>query len=99
MGDYIFEVVDKTGRKIRLTNRQWGHINKRHPAVANYFEKFKGILQSPDMIKNSNINKGISLYYKYDKNLKSPNKYFLMIVKYLNGDGFIVSVFFEKDIK
>ena len=29
----IFEVIEKTGRKIRLTNEQWSHIRKKHPEV------------------------------------------------------------------
>ena len=29
----IFEVKDKTGRKIRLTREQWNHIKAEHPEI------------------------------------------------------------------
>lgn len=47
MGDVIFEVIDKTGRKIRLTKKQWKHILKRHPDVINYQEEIKETLKIP----------------------------------------------------
>jgi len=36
--DEIFEVEDKSGRRIRLTRRQWSHIRQDHPNVENYFD-------------------------------------------------------------
>jgi len=97
--DYLFEVADKTGRKIRLTKKQWKHINNKHPSVVNYFREIKETLQNPDAITESDINGDVHFYYKYYKYLKSPHKYLLVIVKYLNGKGFIISIFFEKNIK
>ena len=35
----IFELVDKTGRKIRLTKRQWRETNLKHPSMAAYLEE------------------------------------------------------------
>ena len=32
----FFEVVDKTGRKIRFTKRQWSHIIKGHKYMVEY---------------------------------------------------------------
>jgi len=34
----VFEVVDKTGRKIRLTKKQWKHMIKRHSYMERYLE-------------------------------------------------------------
>ncbi len=97
--DIIFEIIDKTGRKIRLTRKQWSHINRKHPTVANYFEEIKETLEKPDIITDSDIEEDVYFYYKYYKYLKPPYKYILVIVKYLNGDGFIISAYFEKNIK
>ncbi len=95
----IFEITDKSGRKIRLTSKQWAHINNKHPSVANYFKEIKEILQKPDVITDSDIDENVHFYYKYYKYLEPPHKYILVIVKYLNGEGFIISAFFEKSIK
>ncbi len=96
---HVFEVIDKTGRKIRLTKKQWRHINSRHPALTKYTREMKEALRNPDAITNSKTDKNVYLYYKFYKYLKSPHKYLLLIVKYLNSEGFIISAFFEKNIK
>jgi len=95
----IFEVVDFNTRKIRLTKKQYLHIVKRHPSVADYFEEVKETIRNPDVITRSKVDEDVRYYYKYYKELKSPHKYILVVVKYLNGGGFIISVYFEKSIK
>jgi len=97
--EIIFEIVDKTKRKIKLTRKQYSHICEKHPAVADYFEEIKESLQKPDTIINSYFDNDVYFYYKYYKNLKSPNKFILVIVKYLNGAGFVISAYFEKNIR
>lgn len=99
MDDFVFEIIDKTKREIRLTKRQWRHINNRHPIITNYIEELKETLKNPDAIKNSKTDENVYFYYKYFKYLKSPDRYILLIVKYLNSHGFIISTFFEKYIK
>ena len=95
---FIFEVKDKTGRKIRLTKKQWTHINKKHPAIANYLDEIKETIENPDAVIESE-EENVCLYYKYYKRLKSPYNYILVIVKYLNGEGYIMSAYFEKNIR
>ena len=94
---FIFEVKDKTGRKIRLTKKQWTHINKKHPAIANYLDEIKETIENPDAVIESE-EENVYLYYKYYKRLKSPYNYILVIVKYLNGEGYVMSAYFEKNI-
>ena len=99
MNNYVFEVVDKSGRRIRLTEKQWSHTLRKHPSLSDYIEEIKETLREPLAITESNSDKDARLYYKYYKHLPSPHKYLLVIVKYLNGDGFIISTYFEKSIK
>ena len=94
--DHIFEVADKTGRKIRLTKKQWKHILRRHSYIEKYTEEIKETLKNPDKIKNY-YNKGY--YYKHYKYLKLPNRFILVIVKYLNGEGFVITAYLEEKIK
>ena len=44
----IFEVIDKTGRKIRLTQKQWKHVMRRHPYMEKYIEEIKETIKTPD---------------------------------------------------
>ena len=75
----IFETIDKSGRKIYLTNEQWRHILK-HPNMANSFEKIIDTLTNPTKIIISKEDPKIYFYFRYYKNLK---KYLVIMIKYL----------------
>ncbi len=93
----IFEIIDKTGRKIRLTKKQWKHIMERHSYMQKYLEEIKETIKFPDKIINAQLNK--SYYYKNYKHLKFPNRFLLVIVKYLNGEGFVITAYQTNKIK
>src|SRR3989344_6347204 len=95
----IFEVKDKTGRKLRMTDYNWHHIVKRHPEISSHKEKVIETLEKPDKINDSLEDEEIKYYYKYYKNLLSPYKFMRVIAKYLNGEGFIISSHFVKAIR
>jgi hypothetical protein len=40
------------------------------------------------------LDTNVRYYYKYYKNRKSKAKYLRVIVKYLNGEGFIITAYF-----
>ena len=92
----IFEVIDKTGRKIRLTKEQFKHITC-HKGMENYIEEIKQTLEKPIIIISHEIGQ-LYDYYKYYKNRKEESKYLQVVVKYLNGHGFIITAYFVKHI-
>lgn len=94
-----FEVLDKTGRKLRMTDYNWDHIVKRHSEIASHKEKIVETLEKPDKITDSLEDEEIKYYYKYYKNMPSPYKFVRVIAKYLNGEGFIISSHFVKAIR
>ncbi len=95
----IFEVVDKTGRKLRIADYNWHHIVRRHPEIASQKERIIETLEKPDKITGSLEDKETKYYYKYYKNLPSPYRFMRVIAKYLNGGGFIISSHFVKAIQ
>ena len=95
----IFEVIDKTGRKLRMTDYNWHHIIKRHPEIASQKEKVIETLEKPDKIINSLKDEETNYYYKHYKNLSSPYKFMRTLAKYLNGEGFIISSHFVRAIQ
>ena len=97
MSEDVFEINDKSGRKIRLTKKQWRHLAKKHPYMEKYLDEIKETLQLSDKIINRVFNKGY--YYKSYKYLKSPNRFVLVVVKYLNGNGFIITSYLTEKIK
>ena len=95
----IFEVNDKTKRKLRMTDYNWHHIVKRHPEVVSQKEKIIETLEKPDKITTSLEDEETKYYYKYYKNISAPYKFMRVIAKYLNGEGFIISSHFVKAIQ
>ena len=99
MSDYIFEIIDKSERKIRLTKKQWRHITKSHKYMANYLEKIKETLIKPQKITISPYDKEVRYYYQYLKDLPDKNKYLLIAVRYLNEGGFVITSYLVRNIK
>ena len=96
--EIIFEVIDKTRRKMRLTKKNWSHITTTHSKMANYLDEIKQTLERP--LKITTHEKGdLRNYYLYLKHRKHPEKYLRVIVKYLNEHGFVITAHFVRYIK
>ena len=92
--DNIFEITDKTERKIRLTNTQFRHVIC-HKGMENYIEEIQDTLKSPLKIVPHETG-DLYNYYKYYKDRKQKAKYLQVVVKYLNGDGFVLTAYFVR---
>lgn len=88
----IFEITDKTKRKIRLTDYQWNHIKHKHPDINEYF--IEETLQKPVNIIPEEDD--VAIYYRYFKD-KKPLPYLKVMVKYLNGKGYVITAYFVKN--
>jgi hypothetical protein len=95
----VFEVVDKTGRRIRLTKERWKHItspSSPHSYMSNILEEMKQVLVNADKIINSVYDDKKASYYGY---FKERRQYLRVVVKYLNGIGFVITAYFVVNIK
>ncbi len=97
MENIIFEITDKSGRQIYLTKERWGHIQK-HPEMSNQVENIKNTLKRPLTIRKFEYDAEVRYYYSYFKN-RDGAKYLLVLVKYLNGNGFIISAYYTTKIE
>lgn len=97
--EWVFEIEDITGRKIYLSRERWSHITQDHQEVSPYIEDMKEALHNPTKITEQDFKVKVGYYYKYLKVRPSPAKYLLIIVKYLNGRGFIITAYFVRRIK
>ena len=93
----IFEIVDKTGRKVRLTKEQWSHIREFHPNVEGP-EEIILTIQKPDKLI-VNEREDVEYFFKYFKHKKQKSKILKVVVKYLNSDGFVLSAHFVRNIR
>lgn len=91
----VFRIVDKTGRVIRLSSERWRHIRDEHPRVNDLYE-LQRALQLPLRIMASKYEpERAAKYYRYIKEL---GRYLLVAVKYLNGEGYVITAFFVRSI-
>ena len=93
----VFEVNDKSRRKIRLTKKQWKHVLSKRSYMSHYLDEINNILKNPLKIVAREFG-NISDYYGYFKNIKEKSKYLKIAVKYLNGDGFVITAYFVRNI-
>ena len=93
---WIFEVEDKSGRKIHLSDERWKHIVNEHANLSDKIEDIKDTLANPLTIRRSKYDEKVRFYYKFYKNL---SKYLLVSVKYLNGEGFVITAFYTSKIE
>lgn len=94
----IFEVIDKSGRKIRLTKERWSHI-KKHPHMdENKLEEIKKILIDGLIVRHSEDDENVVFYYKEFKEMPFEERYLFISVKYLNNEGFVITSFFTNKI-
>ena len=82
-----------------LSEERWKHIKYEHPVVANRLEEIKDTLVSPTAIRKSDHDENVRFYYRYYKNIKLKEKYLFVMIRYLNGNGFIITSFYINKIK
>ena len=96
--NYIFEIKDKTGKRIHLSIERWKHILKHPNMDENQLEIIKDTILNPMTMRYFEEDENVKYYYKHFKNNSSEERYLLVSVKYLNGEGFIITSFFTDKI-
>jgi len=91
----VFETKDKSGRTVYLTDERLAHILK-HPEMSDQTEQIKDALLQPDKITDVEYDPDVHFYYRYYKERK---EYLFVSVKYLNGEGYIITSFYTDKIK
>ena len=93
--DYVFEITDKSGRRIHLSKERWNeHIRPLHPGIREPEELIK-VLESPDKVLESDRDESVRWYFLYSKQKK---KYLKVSIKYLNGEGHVITAHYTRKI-
>ena len=92
---YIFEKKDKTGRVIYLTQERWSHILK-HPEMQDSLAQIERTLIFPQRITFHKYDESIRNYYYF---LKEKKRFLKLLVKYLNGRGFLITAYLVENIR
>ena len=91
----LFQIKSALNKDIKTTEDYWKKITIiKHPSIKGKEKEVQKTLKSPDIIRVSNSDKKIFLYYKkYSKN------YLCVVVRHENGNGFIITVYITNKIK
>ena len=90
-----FEVTSYLGKKIRVTKNYWSKIIKtKHRIMEDKENIVKETLENPEEIRRSIKDFNVYLYYR-----KVKENYNCVVVKHLNGDGFIITTYLTDRIK
>jgi len=93
--DFLFEVNDIFGKLIRTTKSYWNKIFfVKHKELKVPKEEVIKVLKNPDEIRKSVQDPYIYLYYK-----NFGKQFLVVVVKYFNGFGFIVTIYQTSKIK
>lgn len=93
--NYVFEVTDKNRRKIHLSKERWKHIRIEHSEIIKP-EEIEKVIISPDKIISSDRDPNVNWYFLYNKQRK---RYLKVSVKYLNGEGYIITSHYTTKIQ
>jgi len=94
----VLEVRSKLGKVVRLDEERWKHVLE-HPEMENQRVKIEETLVDPDEVRESVYTSSIRLFYKLYTNSPVSEKYLLVAVEVLDGEGFIVTAFFTDKMK
>lgn len=89
----FIEIKDKTGRIIYITKERWKHIVRSHPILGDKIWEIKNTLEKPLLITKGD-NENTRYYYRYYKYIQQKERFLIVVVKYLNGKGFILTSFY-----
>jgi len=94
----VLEVSSKLGKVIRLDEDRWKHVLE-HPEMKNQIYRIKETLIDPDEVRETSRSSSVWLFYKFYPHSPVSEKYLLVIVEVLDGEGFIVTAFFTDKVK
>ena len=85
-------ITDVFGNNIRLTEERLNHI-LLHPEMQNMTHLIEQTLVAPLLVKKSNSDKAVYLYYEYCLNTDVGDKWLCVAVKHLENDAFVVTAY------
>jgi hypothetical protein len=90
-----FSVVCILGKRISVTEDYWQKIiTIKHPSMAGKDAEVQRTLIDADEVRESRSDSLVRLYYRQYSSL-----HLCVVVKHLNGSGFIVTTYFTDRIK
>ena len=94
ISETYFVVTTPLGIEVRTTVRYWNYlITIKHPVMRGKENIVTSVLQMPDEIRQSRIDKEIFLYYK------EFDRMYCVVVKHIGKEGFLITAYPVDKIK
>ena len=93
----ILEVKDRNGKIIYITDERYKHILK-HPEMQDSLDLIENTIKNAEKMTQYSLDSSIRFYYSHHKSRKTNAKYLRVVVKYLNGEGFVITAYFVVNI-
>ena len=91
-------MIDVFGKSVSLTESRLEHILER-PEMRGQLERIKETLADPDIIKESNHDSSVWLFYRFYTVTPVTEKYLLVAVRLFDGSSSIITAFYTDKIK
>jgi hypothetical protein len=82
------------GFVVRTSLGYWQLIQHKHPNIEKRLEEVKSCLASPQQVRSSKHDTAVYLFYR-----RSGPYHLCVVVKWLNGDGFVVTCYVTDAVK
>ena len=92
------QFTEKFGRTVRLTEERQAHIEQRKEMIGQ-IKRVQEALRDPDVVRRSQRDSTVYLYYKHYANSPVSDKYLLVVVKAEIESPFVITAFFTDTIK
>lgn len=94
----VFKTLSIQNKGIRLTEPQWSHIKGKHAECEGQTDKMISTITNPDVIYFDG-REDVYHYLKHFHRTPVTEKFMLVIVRHLNGEGFVITAFFISKIR
>ncbi|NCO83537.1 MAG: hypothetical protein COZ31_00835 [Nitrospirae bacterium CG_4_10_14_3_um_filter_44_29] len=86
--EIYFSVKTPLSIEVRTTVQYWEYLTTlKHPIMKNKEDIVKFVLQMPDEIRQSKMDKEVFLYYK------QSDKLYCVVVKHTGKEGFLITAY------
>lgn len=93
----MIALKEKFGKRVRLTSERQSHITRR-PEMISQLTKIKKTLAEPEIVRRSQKDPDVYLYYRHYKRSPVSDKYLLVVVK-MTKSPFVITAFFTDRLK
>ena len=92
------ELRDVWGNSVSLTDERKAHLLE-HPEMREQEDKLVETLLEPDVVIQSQSDDTVRLFHRFYRRLAIGDKYLCVVVKYVEGDVFIITAYFTDKVK